>query len=167
MLVRNSFIAAVALAMALASCATSGAVGTARRAELQQDYDRAVVEYSRALKLDPGNVDARSGLQRATVRAAEAHYTRARQLAAAGKLADAVTEYQLAAQMNPAATEIQIELQSVQNQLRAQIPVNRGGKTELESLIDRTRDMAPRGLELPPATSLPDSLVLRNGSSQA
>jgi general secretion pathway protein D len=166
MLERNRLIAAVTLAMALAGCATSGALGTARSAELQQDYDRAVVEYSRALKLDPGSVDARTGLQRATARAAEAHYARARQLAAAGKLADAVTEYQLAAQMNPAATAIQTELQSVQNQLRAQIPVNRGGKTELESLIDRTRDMAPRGLELPPATSLPDSLVFRNASSQ-
>src|ERR1700736_1068301 len=129
MLVRNRFIAAVALAMALAGCATSGALGTARRAELQQDYDRAVVEYSRGLKLDPDSADARTGLQRATVRAAEAHYARGRQLAAAGKLADAVSEYQLAAQMDPAATALQTELQSVQNQLRAQIPVNRGGKT--------------------------------------
>jgi hypothetical protein len=46
------------------------------------------------------------------------------------------------------------------------VPVERGGKTELQSLIDRTRDMAPLGLELPPTTSLPDSLVFRSASSQ-
>jgi hypothetical protein len=41
----------MALALSVAACATSGTLRTARRAELQQDYDRAVVEYSQALQL--------------------------------------------------------------------------------------------------------------------
>src|ERR1700687_4028642 len=149
------FAAAVALVLTLASCAATGALRTARRAEIQQDYDRAVVEYSRALKLDADNPDARPALQRAKIRAAQDHYARGRRLAAAGQLADAVTEYQLAAEMNPGATEIQTELQSAQNQLRAHVTVNREGKTELESLISRMRDMAPRGRELPSTAPLP------------
>src|SRR5947207_5762198 len=164
---RNRSLAAVAvLAVTLAGCATTGALRTARSAELQQDYDRAVVEYSRALKLDPDNVNARSGLQRAKIRSAQDHYARGRGLAAAGKLSDALAEYQLAAEMNPNASEIQAALQLTQNQLRAQVQVNRDGKTELESLIDRMRDMAPRGLELPSSARLPESLVFRNANSQ-
>src|SRR5262245_49967477 len=167
MAARSSALTSSIVAMfVIAGCATSGALRNGRRAENRQDYDRAVVEYSTALKLDPDNVDARSGLQRARIRAAQDHYARGRRLAMAGKLSDAVTEYQLAAEMNPDASEIQSALQSTQNQLRAQVPVERGGKTELQSLIDRTRDMAPLGLELPPNTSLPDSLVFRSASSQ-
>ncbi|HEV3217909.1 MAG TPA: secretin N-terminal domain-containing protein [Vicinamibacterales bacterium] len=159
-------IAATALCLTVAGCATTGALRSARSAETQQDYDRAVVEYSRALKLDPDNVDARTGLQRAKVRSAQDHYVRGRRLAAAGQLANAVNEYQLATELNPDAAEIQTELQSAQNQLRAQVAVNREGKTELESLIDRMRDMAPRGRELPSTAPLPDSLVFRNANSQ-
>ena len=94
----------------LAGCATGAALRNARRAENRQDYDRAVVEYSTALKRDPDNVNARTGLQRARIRSAQDHYTRGRRLAMAGKLSEAVTEYQLAAEMNPDAGEIQSEL---------------------------------------------------------
>src|SRR5262249_28077474 len=83
-----------------------------------------------------------------------------------GQPQQAIAEFQVAAEMNPASGEIQAELAAAQNQLHAQVPVNRNGKTDLESLIDRTRGMAPLGLELPPATTLPDSLIFRNASSQ-
>jgi general secretion pathway protein D len=164
---RNSALAsAIAALLMLSACASSGAVRNGLRAEGRQDYDRAVIEYSAALKKDPDSVDARLGLQRARVRSSLDHYAKGRRLALAGKLSEAVTEYQIAAEMNPDSAEVQFELQSAQNQLRAQVPVERGGKTELQSLIDRTRDMAPLGLELPPAASLPDSLVFRSASSQ-
>lgn len=163
---RNRAIAVVALAVSLAGCATGGALGNARRSELQQDYDRAVVEYSRLLQLHPDNADARTGLERAKGRAALAHYERGRRLAAIGKLGEALTEYQLAAEMNPDAAEIQAALQATQNQLRARATVDRNGKTELESLIDRTRELAPRGLEFPQGAPLPDSFVFRNANSQ-
>ena len=147
---RNSLAAALLLTVSMAGCASSsGGVRVARQAELRQDYDRAVVEYSRALNANPNDTDARTGLERAKTRAAIIHYDRGRQLAAAGKLPDAVSEYQVAAEMNPAATEIREALQSAQNQLRAQVPVNRNGKTELESLIDRTRDLGAGGRIFP------------------
>jgi general secretion pathway protein D len=162
---RSSLAATLLLTVSMAGCASSGAVRVARQAELQQDYDRAVVEYSRALRLNADNADARTGLERAKVRAALAHYEQGRRLAAAGKFSDALGEYQLAAEMNPSGPEIQEALQSTQNQLRAQVQVNRNGKTELESLIERTRNLAPAGRELPSVAPLPD-LVFRAGSSQ-
>ena len=166
MIRRNSLGAALLLTLAMAGCASSsGSVRVARQAELRQDYDRAVVEYSRALKENPDDADARTGLERAKTRASTVHYDRARQLAAAGKLTDAVSEYQMAAEMNPNAAEIRDALQSAQNQLRTQVPVNRDGKTELESLIERTRGLAPAGRSLPSTAPLQD-VVFRNGSSQ-
>ena len=54
-------------------------------AEFQQDYDRAVVEYTKALRLKPNDDEARVGLQRAKARAAEDHLQRARRLVAVNK----------------------------------------------------------------------------------
>ena len=96
----------------LAGCATTGILREARRAEERLDYDRAVIEYTRALQLDPNSVTARTGLQRAKVRSSQDHFTRARRLAALGRLDDAVAEYQLAAELNPLSGEIAEELQS-------------------------------------------------------
>jgi general secretion pathway protein D len=159
---------AVVAALLMAACASSsGAVRVARQAELREDYDRAVVEYTRALNANANDADARTGLARAKTRAALAHYDRGRQLAAAGKLSDAVSEYQVAAEMNPAAAEIRDALQSAQNQLRTQVPVTRNGKTELESLIERTRDMSPSGGNALRAANTPvPDLVFRSGDSQ-
>ena len=158
--------AALVLAVVLSGCATTGAIRSARRAEDRQDYDRAVVEYQRALQLKPDNADARTGILRAKVRAAQDHFARARRLAALGKLDEALVEYQLAAEMNPASGEVAEELRSTQNLLRAKIATNREGKTELEALVDRMRDQPPPGMEMPAAAPLPDSLTFRNASSQ-
>ena len=68
------------LAVILAGCATTGALRSGKNAELAQDYDRAVVEYTKALQQDPDNRDARQGLERAKLRAALEHFTRGRRL---------------------------------------------------------------------------------------
>ena len=78
-------LAIALITLSVTACASSnGVVRVARQAELRQDYDRAVVEYSRALNAQPDNVDARTGLARAKTRAAGIHYDQGRQLAAAG-----------------------------------------------------------------------------------
>jgi general secretion pathway protein D len=155
-----SWLVALAVFAALGGCATTGVLGEARRAEEQMDYDRAVVEYTRALQLDPGSVAARTGLQRAKLRASQEHFTRARRLAALGRLDEAIIDYQLAAEMNPNSSQINQELQDTQNLLRAKVVVNRNGKTELEALVERMRDQPPLGLELP-AEPLPESLTFK------
>ena len=155
-----SWLGALTVIAALAGCATTGVISEARRAEERMDYDRAVVEYTRALQLDPGNVAARTGLQRAKLRASQEHFTRARRLSALGRLDEAIIEYQLAAEMSPGSAEIGQELQDTQSLLRAKVVVNRNGKTELEALVERMRDQPPLGLELP-AEPLPESLTFK------
>ena len=131
------------LVVTLAGCATSAALREARRAEDRQDYDRAVVEYTRALQLDPDSVNARTGLQRAKLRASQDHFTRARRLSALGRLDDAVAEYQLATELNPDNREIAEELKAAQNLQRAKVAIDRDGKTDLETLVDQMRDQPP------------------------
>ena len=154
------WVAVLSIVATLSGCITSAALRDARRAEERQDYDVAVVEYSRALQLDPDNINARTGLQRARLRASQDHFTRARRFAANGRLDEAVAEYKLAAELNPGNADIASEFAQAQNQLRTQVVVNRDGKTELEALVDRMKDQRLPGLDVP-ADPLPDGLNFR------
>jgi len=137
-----------------------------RDAETAQDYDRAVAQYTQALRQDPGNNDARLSLGRAKLRASEYHFNKGRRASAAGKLEEALIELQIASELNPSSADIDRELQSARNQVRAKVAVAREGKTALETLIDRTRDLPPPGLDLPKGVKLPASLVFRDASSR-
>jgi general secretion pathway protein D len=163
---RAGYVATLVLCAALGACATGTALRNGRLAERQQDYDHAVVEYTKAVKLDPSNKDARIALTRARLRASQDHFTRGRRLTATGKLEEALVEYQLASEMNPGSAEIDEQLRATRNQLRAKVSVASGGKTQLETLIDRARSSPPPGLDLPQTTALPTSLVFRAASTR-
>jgi general secretion pathway protein D len=157
------FIAASALA---ASCASTSAMHLGQQAEIASDYDKAVVQYTRALKEHPENFEARKALDRAKLRASQDHLTRGRRLVATGKLDQAVVELELASELNPSSQDIDDELRRARVALRNKLPTPPDGKTALESLIDRTRDMKPAGFDLPRDARLPSSLVFRDASSR-
>ncbi|HUK34856.1 MAG TPA: hypothetical protein VLV86_13125, partial [Vicinamibacterales bacterium] len=139
------------LSMSAAGCAATAALHRGKDAEFAQDYDRAVVEYTKAVRLKPNSEGAREGLKRAKARAFEAHLEQARRLAALLKLDEAVIEYGIAAELSPASSVVQDELQATKNKLRARVTAPREGKTELQALIERTRNLPPPGLDLPNA----------------
>lgn len=154
------------LTLLLAGCATAAALRSAKDAELAQDYDRAVIDYTRVLQQDPDNRAALQGLERAKQRAALDHFTRGRRHHAAGRLDEALIELQLAAELNPADPNIDDLLNTVRTQLRTQVAIAREGKTELETLIERSQTFEPPGLELPADTRLPASLTFRDASAR-
>jgi general secretion pathway protein D len=157
----------ICLAAALASgCAASTALRAGERAEQLEDYDRAVVEYTNALRANPEDLTTRLSLDRAKMRAAQAHSYRARRFAAAERYEEALVEYQLSAELNPTDVQVDSALREVRQKLRAKDAASRGGKTDLQLLIERARAAAPPGLELP-AAKLPDSLTFRAASSRA
>ena len=164
----KSALAAASLLLALVAggCASATAARHGRDAEFQQDYDRAVVEYTKALRLNPGDGDAQSGLARAKTRASEDHLQRARRLAAVNKFDQALVEYGVASELNPASTVIDEEMKTTRNKLRTVVAVSREGKTELQTLIDRTRDLPPPGLDLPANIKMPAALTFREASSR-
>jgi general secretion pathway protein D len=147
-------------------CAATGALHRAREAERRRDYDIAVVEYAKAVRLRPNDMTARLSLDRAKLRASQEHFNRGRRLAAAGKLDEALVEYEMAAEMNPTNGDIEQELAATRNKLRSRIAVAREGKTELQTLIERARDLAPSGLDLPAGVKMPESLTFRDASSR-
>jgi general secretion pathway protein D len=159
-------LALPALVAALGACATTRAIQNGTAAEQAQDYDRAVVEYSKALKADPENKGARAGLSRAKLRASQDHFQKARRLSAMGKLEEALVEYQLAYELNPTPGELEDELRRTRTALRNKVAVSREGKTQLQTLIERTRDLQPPGLDLPSDIKLPASLIFREASSR-
>ena len=166
-LVRSSRVVLAALLVGtLVSCASSASIRLARNAELSQNYDVAVAEYTKLLRRNPDNREAQQGLERAKLRASQDHFTKARRLTSTGKLEEALVEYQLAAELNPANAEIGRELQDTRTQLRAQVAVREDGKTRLESLIAQSLAAPLPGTDLPADAKLPDSVVFRDASAR-
>ncbi|RPJ84432.1 MAG: hypothetical protein EHM13_04320 [Acidobacteria bacterium] len=159
-------LALAALVLVLAACAAGQALRRGQDAERRQDFDQAIAEYTKVLRADPDNADARLALQRAKLRAADHHFGRGRRFAAAGRLEEALVEFQIASELNPASSDIETALAETRNQARARVAVSREGRTELETLIDRTRELPAPGQELPRDLKLPTSLVFREASSR-
>ena len=150
-----------------ASCAaSSGSIRIARNAETAQNYDLAVAEYTKILRANPDDREARLGLERARLRASQDHFTQARRLSASGKLEEALVEYQLAAELNPGNAEIDRELQETRGQLRAKVTIREDGKTRLESLIAQSLAAPLPGAALPEDAKLPESVVFRDASAR-
>jgi tetratricopeptide (TPR) repeat protein len=74
----SRLLASVGLTVLLAACATANAMRAGQAAEGLQDYDRAIVEYTKALKNDPSNKNAMQALDRAKLRSSADQFTRGR-----------------------------------------------------------------------------------------
>jgi general secretion pathway protein D len=160
-------LAALAAAAALLSaCATTTPMKAGREAERLEDFDRAIVEYQKALREKPDDFGIRRALERVKIRAAQEHHTRGRRLAGAGKLEEAVVELQIALELNPTSGDIEKQLRDLRAQLRNKMVVGPEGRTRLESLIDQSRDLPPVGFDIPRTMKLADSLVFRNASTK-
>jgi general secretion pathway protein D len=161
---RAALICAVMATMA--ACASSGSIRLARNAETAQNYDLAVAEYTKLLRANPDDREARLGLERSRLRASQDHFTKGRRLSSTGKLEEALVEYQLAAELNPGNGEIEREMQDTRTQLRAKIAIREDGKTRLESLIAQSLAAPLPGADLPEDAKLPESVVFRDASAR-
>jgi general secretion pathway protein D len=134
-------------------------------AEQAQDYDAAVIEYTKALKEDPDNREARLSLDRAKLRAALDHHNRGLRLKNGGRLDEALVELQIASELNPANGDTEAALADVRAQLRNKVAVTREGKTQLETLIERSRDLPPLGIDLPADARMPATMAFGPNAS--
>ena len=154
------------LCLALSACATTSPYHLGRAAEERQDYDSAVVQYTRALRANPDDANARVGLERAKIRASQDHVTRARRQRADGKYDQALVEYELAAELNPTDADLDREVREARKEFQTKIALSRDGKTQLESVVSHARQAPPPGLDLPADAKMPASLVFREASSR-
>ena len=135
----------------VAACATAGGMRQAQNAEQAQDFDLAVAHYSRIVRAEPDNREARLGLERAKLRASEVHLGRGRRVFSQGRYDDAVVELQVAYELNPTSGVIEDDLRMARAAQRAKLAAPAEGETALESVLTRTRNLPPSGFELPDA----------------
>src|SRR5690349_13701590 len=79
----------VLLVLVAAGCVTTG-IRAGQLAEQSQDFDQAVVEYTKVLKEHPDNREAQLSLNRAKLRAALDHYNRGLRMRNGGRLDEAL-----------------------------------------------------------------------------
>jgi general secretion pathway protein D len=164
---RRRFAAALlGLCVLVAGCAASSALRRGQAAERRQDYDLAVVEYTKVVRMHPDDTGARGALENAKLRASQDHFTKGRRFAATGKLDIALAELELAFELNPTNGDVDDELRATRNKLRAKVAVAREGKTELQTLIERARDLPPPGLDIPQGVKMPATLTFRDATSR-
>ena len=145
--------------VALAGCATSAAFRSAEKAERRQDYDRAVVEYSKAVQDSPDNAGYRRALERARLRASNEHTTAARRLAGRGLYKEALDEYRLALDLYPTSPTLASEIVELEARRAAGLR-----EASLDEMKQRTRERALPGLVLGPAAREPLGLTFRSAS---
>ena len=150
MIRRTTLLALVALLFAAQGCATSSAFRAGEKAERLGDWDRATLEYSKALKEKPDSLDARLALERARRRSAESHITQGRRLAARGLFKDALEEYQLALDLDGSLAGLVAEMDEVRKyREKGLMP-----KT-VAAVRESARERSLPGLEIDPALDTP------------
>ena len=159
-------LAALVLSAALSGCAATTAMRAGHTADQLQDYDRAIVEYTKVLREQPDNRTARQALDLARLRSSQEHFARGRRLEAGGRLDEALIELQIASELNPGNGDVDDLLRSVRTQLRNKVATSREGRTQLETLVEQSRTLMPLGLELPTDVKMPASLMFRDASSR-
>src|ERR1700720_2739282 len=97
-------LAAIALLL-IASCASYNAYEKGRTAERTKDWDQAVIQYQKALELNPDNMRYTMDLQRAKLEASRVHFEKGKTLRAAGETSHGDEQINLA---HLAANELEI-----------------------------------------------------------
>ncbi len=141
-----------AVLAATLGCATSAAFRAGEKAERLGDWDRATLEYSKALNEKPESLDARLALERARRRSSEAHITQGRRMAARGLYKDALEEYQLALDLDGSQQGLVAEMEDVRKSRNAGLMP----KT-MAAVKQSARERSLPGLEIEPALDTPMS----------
>jgi general secretion pathway protein D len=140
-------------------CASSGAFRAGEKAERSREYDRAVLEYARALKLSPDNTHYQRSLERARLRASAEHAATARRLSARGLHKDATDEMRLAIDLQPGLPSLLQELDQMEALRHTGAPA-----PTMQEIKERARERSLPGLVLGPAAREPMGLSFRSTS---
>ena len=144
-------VALVLVAIVAAGCAAQKAYNRAEKEGRRENWDKAVLEYSRALSLDPGNARYGVALERAKLKSSADHFERGKRYASASQWELAVAELQQALLLHPGNEHARVELQRAMRQLRAQ----QAGPSDLERLKRQAALDAIGPPKLDPRSNIP------------
>jgi general secretion pathway protein D len=163
-------IAAIALVLPLiGSCASYNSYEKARTAERMKDWDQAVIQYEKALQVDPENLRFKISLQRARLEASRVHFEKAKALRAGALTSTnppdalrlnqlAASDFELAVKLDPtnqyAAVEMAKCINAIQDALASR------DKNSLEERKKRANNITKaQPPQLNPASEAPISLT--------
>ncbi len=164
-------LATLLIALMFSSCASYNAYKQAAAAEVLKDWDTAVVQYERALEIDPDNREYKVALDRARREASRAHFEKGKVFRAesiAAKTADeqyrlselAATELQITVKLDPtnqfAAVEFSKALQMMQDLQRAAAESTSIDEIKKRAAANISKAQPP---QLNPASNEPISLT--------
>jgi general secretion pathway protein D len=148
-----------ALAIALmacglfAGCAAQKAFRTAEQESRRDNWDQAVLAYSKAIALDPGNARYEIALERAKLKASAEHFEKAKRYAASAQWDLAVTEYQQTLLLNPGNQHASDELDKALAMVRR--------RDEQPSQIQQLQEQARRDALAPPKLSAKSNIPIQ------
>jgi len=151
-------LAILCFCVAAAGCAATTAYRRGEEAEKREDWDRAVVEYVRAVAASPGNTHYSVSLARAKIRASAGHFERGKVYARARQLELAAAEFEQTIFLDPANQYAMIELQRVREEIRKRQMTP--GEIELAKARAKKKSLAPA--KLSPQSNLPIVLKFKD-----
>jgi general secretion pathway protein D len=126
------------------------------RAESENKYDDAFKAFQQAFSLKPKNAKYEAAYLRARARAAEKHVDNGIKLRSSQKLTEAMTEFQMAVEIDGSDFAAVQEMQITANLLKKQAePV---APTKTESLLGKLLEQAQGPVELEPSPNTPITL---------
>jgi len=150
--------AAIVAALVLGACATGRAYRLGEKEMAAENYDHAVLLFSKAVASTPGSTRYKVALSRAKMKAAQSHFAKGQAYVKAGKTEGAIAEFQTAVYLDPshqyAAAELSKALAEWQKQQKQE-------ESEMEKLKRQAKEAAPGRVapRLNPSSNIP--IVLR------
>src|SRR5262245_61093699 len=155
---RAAGLAVLAAAVVLGGCATGKAYRLGEKEMAAQNYDRAVLLFSKAVSAEPESTRYKVALSRAKMKAAQEHFAKGQAYSKANKVEAAIAEFQQAVYLDPshqyAASELSKALGEWQKQQKLE-------ESEMEKLKRKAKEAGPGRVapRLNPASNIP--IVLR------
>jgi len=141
----------IVFVVALVGCSAQKAYRRGEREMRRENYDQAVLDYSKAKALNPGNTKISVSLARAKLRASSDHFTKGRRYHDSGQLELAIAEYQQTLMLNPSNQHAS----NVMRDAVVELQRKKADRSTIEQLkIDaRKHDMGPPKLD--PRSNIP------------
>ena len=128
-------------------------------AEARQNYEQAYDDYKQAYDLKPKNLGYRASFERLRFLAGASHVHRGQLLREAGKLDEALAEFQKAAEIDPSSFIAQQEIKETQKMIeQAKSPAPRAAEPPADSIEKRLAQVTGP-VELAPIENVPITLV--------
>src|SRR5712692_4843261 len=165
--IRPALICCLCLIFILPAAAADNAkslYAKGRTAEARQNYEQAYDFYKQAYDQKPQDISYRSAFERLRFLAGASHVHRGQLLREAGRLEEALTEFQKAAEIDPASAIAKQEIQVTKQMMQAAQAPGPSATVREPSVLERRLQQASGPVELGAIPNVPINLKITEDS---